>query len=394
MLDLRRLSEINQIFTPGAPVQTRDLFSGRKEQLGRAIEAVTAPGRHPILFGQRGVGKTSLANVLDDVLQNLNTIKISCDGGDSFATIWNRVFSNASVNFKQQAMGFNREDAIRSINLGELLGHDPQTVKPAEVGELLTNLRSGYSVLILDEFDKITDRKTKSAFADLIKILSDKVSHVTLLIVGVARNIHELIGEHPSIDRNLVQIDMPIMNDEEILGILTGGFSKLKISTSDGVMAHFPTLTSGYPHYAHLLGLCCTKVCMQNSTNILTHELFTLGCNLAVADAIEKYRDAYAEATMTSQASRYPIILCACGYADCDARGVFRATDVVDAVKEVFNLDLAVQAVVPALGEFLTERRGRVLEAVPVGKRQCYRLSDPMMRPFLRLKSRDVLTTL
>jgi MoxR-like ATPase len=145
--------------------QTRDLFSGRKEQLGRAIEAVTAPGRHPIVFGQRGVGKTSLANVLDDVLQGLNTIKVSCDGGDSFATIWNRVFGTASVNFKQQAMGFNREDAIRTINLGELLGHDPQTVKPAEVGELLANLRSGYSVVILDEFDKITDRRSKSAFA-------------------------------------------------------------------------------------------------------------------------------------------------------------------------------------------------------------------------------------
>jgi len=63
-------------------------------------------------------------------------------------------------------------------------------------------------------------------------------------------------------------------------------------------------------------------------------------------------------------------------------------------VKEVFNMDLTVQAVVPALGEFLSDGRGRVLEAVPVGKRQCYRLADPMMRPFLRLKSRDVLITL
>jgi hypothetical protein len=249
-------------------------------------------------------------------------------------------------------------------------------------------------VVIFDEFDKITDRKAKSAFADLIKIVSDNVPNVTLLIVGVAKSIHELVGEHPSIDRNLVQIDMPIMTDEEILVILTSGFSRLQIDVSNDVLRRFPTLTGGYPHYAHLLGLCSAKACMQNSTETLTHDLFGLGCNLAVADAIEKYRDAFAQATMTTQVSRYPIILCACGYARCDARGVFRATDVVDAVKEVFNLDLAVQAVVPALGEFLSERRGRVLEAVPVGKRQCYRLADPMMRPFLRLKSRDVLSTL
>ena len=127
-----------------------------------------------------------MANVLDDVLPNLNTIKVSCDGGDSFATIWNRAFGTASVSFKQQAMGFNREAAVRTVNLGTLLGHDPQTVKPAEVGQLLAGLQSGYSVVIFDEFDKITDRKTKNSFADLIKIVSDKAPQVTLLILGVA----------------------------------------------------------------------------------------------------------------------------------------------------------------------------------------------------------------
>ena len=69
MPDFRRLAEINHVFTPGAPVQTKDLFSGRKEQLNRVLETVTAPGRHPVIFGQRGVRKTSLANVLEDVLQ-------------------------------------------------------------------------------------------------------------------------------------------------------------------------------------------------------------------------------------------------------------------------------------------------------------------------------------
>ena len=353
MSDFGKILEASQVFTPGAPVQTRDLFAGRREQLGRTVETLSAPGRHPVIFGQRGVGKTSLANVLGDALQDLLAVKVSCDGSDTFSTIWNRVLYTASLSFKQKAFGFSNEEAVRSVSLVDLLGHDPSNAKPAEIGGLLSKINK-FVVIIFDEFDKVVDPKAKSAFADLIKILSYNTPRVTLIRVGVSQNVHDLIGEHPSIDRNLVHIDMPTMSDDEISTIVDVGFSKLRIKAENGVVKQIPALANGYPHYAHLLGLSAAKACITNSTATLTHEIFEMGCRFAVSDATEKYRDMYARATMTTQPSRYPIILCACGYANCDARGVFRATDVVEAVKDVFNLDLTVQAVVPGLGEFLS----------------------------------------
>jgi hypothetical protein len=320
-------------------------------------------------------------------------VKVSCDGSDTFSTIWNRVFYTASLPFKQKTFGFSNEESVRNVSLGELLGHDPSNAKPAEIGRLLSNI-GGLSIVIFDEFDKVADPKAKGSFADLIKILSDNSPNITLILVGVAQNVHELVGEHPSIDRNLVHIDMPTMSDEEISTIVNVGLRKLRIEAEGGVIDQIPALANGYPHYAHLLGLCAAKACIANGTAVLTHNIFEIGCNFAISDAIEKYRDMYARATMTTQPSRYPIILCACGYARCDVRGVFRATDVVEAVKDVFNLDLTVQAVVPGLGEFLSASRGRVLEPMPVGSRQCYRFTDPMMRPFLRLKAREVLSAL
>jgi hypothetical protein len=109
-----------------------------------------------------------------------------------------------------------------------------------------------------------------------------------------------------------------------------------------------------------------------------------------VEDAIERYRDAYAKATTTTQQSRYPLILCSCGFAKHNEKGVFRVTDVVDAIRKELSQKLTIQAVVPALGEFVGEARGHVLTAVPIRKRQCYRFTDPMMRPFLRLKAREL----
>ena len=386
----QRIAQANQVFTPGFPVHQRDLFSGRAEQLDRTIDALSAPGRHPVIFGQRGVGKTSLANILGQVLKNLVSVKVSCDGNDTFPTIWNRILYTASISFKQQAFGFSQDDATKTISLGDALGHDPSTTKPAEIADLLRRVQ-GYCVVILDEFDKVTDQQTKAAFADLIKILSDTAQDVTLILVGVAENIHELLGAHPSIDRNLVQIELPLMSDKEIKLIIETGFNRLSLTVESGVVAQVPVLAGGYPHYAHLLGLCCAKVCADNDTTHLTRQLFDIACNLAVEDAVEKYRDAYVRATATTQASRYPLILSACGYARTDSRGVFRATDVVDAIQQVFNESLTVQAVVPALGQFLTEERAAVLQAVKVGGRQCYRIRDPMMRPFCRLKAREVL---
>lgn len=387
-----KIALANSVFTPGYPVQQKDFFSGRLNELNRTIEALSAPGRHPVIFGQRGVGKTSLANVLGQVLPNLFAVKISCDSNDTFVTIWNRILLSASVSFKKRAFGFGQGEAEKTISLADALGHDPSTAKPAEIADLLRKV-SAFCVIILDEFDKVMDPSTKIAFADLIKIVSDTASNVTIILVGVAENIHELIGGHPSIDRNLVQIELPLMSNDEIREIFRTGLQRLGISVDENVLSQIPILSGGFPHYAHLLGLSAAKACALNDVIALKQAIFDVACNIAVDDAIEKYREAYGKATATTQSSRYPQILGACGYARTDSRGVFRATDVADALNEVFNESVSIQAVVPALGEFLKERRASVLKGVTIGGKTCYRFKDPMMRPFCRLKAREVLLT-
>ena len=115
------------------------------------------------------------------------------------------------------------------------------------------------------------------------------------------------------------------------------------------------------------------------------------GISLAVEDAVETYRNAFTVATRTSKPSRYPRILSACAYAKHDDNGVFRATDVVDAMQRIFQDAVSVPSVVPALGEFCNAERGPILSKVPVGDRSHYRFIDPMFRPFLRIKAKSLL---
>lgn len=60
---MRLRGRVNEAFTPAAPIQKRDLFSGRTKQFGDLADAVVSVGQHGVVFGERGVGKTSLASV-------------------------------------------------------------------------------------------------------------------------------------------------------------------------------------------------------------------------------------------------------------------------------------------------------------------------------------------
>ena len=94
-------AEITEAFSPGAPVQERDLFSGRASQIASLEDAVNQRGRHAIVYGERGVGKTSLANVLALVMHRPNKelvyVRVNADPTDTFVSLWKKVSARVKV---------------------------------------------------------------------------------------------------------------------------------------------------------------------------------------------------------------------------------------------------------------------------------------------------------
>ena len=84
-------SGVRSVFTPHTPIQSVDLFFGRQREVQRIIEHLSTPGQHSLLFGERGVGKSSLANVACEVLlKNIvdgKFLRKRCDSSDTFLTI-------------------------------------------------------------------------------------------------------------------------------------------------------------------------------------------------------------------------------------------------------------------------------------------------------------------
>ncbi|MEQ9151060.1 MAG: hypothetical protein RLO06_06170, partial [Parvibaculum sp.] len=69
-----------RIFRPSQPVKERELLYGRDRQVERTLESLDTPGRSVFMFGERGVGKTSLAQTSAYLFNSSDSdpILISC----------------------------------------------------------------------------------------------------------------------------------------------------------------------------------------------------------------------------------------------------------------------------------------------------------------------------
>src|SRR5438094_348692 len=82
--------DVLEVFSPAAPITRRDFFSGRTDQLEHLLDVVAQRGQHAVVYGERGVGKTSLVTVATSGLVDRRTItlRVNCDGSDDFISIW------------------------------------------------------------------------------------------------------------------------------------------------------------------------------------------------------------------------------------------------------------------------------------------------------------------
>ena len=162
-------AQVHLAFSPSAPIDSTDLFAGRTRQIERLLGAIFQRGQHAIIFGERGVGKTSLANLIYDMLvlagkSSYQRARINCSEHMDFDYMW------ASL-FRQLSTTINGENVFLADAVP--IGATSETIR-----EIFDSMDSP-SIVIIDELDRISDHSTKTKLADTIKTLSDNSSKTT-----------------------------------------------------------------------------------------------------------------------------------------------------------------------------------------------------------------------
>lgn len=383
------LLKVSQAFSPAAPVNHRDLFAGRTRQLFRVVDVIGQVGQHAAIYGERGVGKTSLAKVGSADVR-FPTVHYTCHSGDDFVMIWREVLTDLTFSARTTGVGFIGEDGVARQSLAEIAGlHHGVEASPSDVKRALQFAATAQPVVIIDEFDQVEDDATKTLMADTIKILSDQGIAATIVIVGVGSTIEDLIREHASIERCLVQIQMPKMRPTELREIVTRGMEKCDLEVSEAFADRVARMSNGLPHYTHLLGQHAARRAVEMGRSAVTLEHLREAIDLATEDVSRSVVTTYANATRQgSKPTHWDHVLTACAMATKDELGRFGTPQVRDAL-DVLRHPLGIPNFTPHLNEFASEgQRGGVLtkEGKP-GGRQLYEFRNPLLTPYVLMKA-------
>lgn len=375
--------EAGRIFTPTTPVDERSLFAGRNEQIRAVVDVINQKGQHAIVYGERGVGKTSLMNVLHAFLGMPSVIapRINCDSMDTFQSVWEKALAQAALTRTQRGPGFLPASKVDRVDPKELLGDKPG---PDSVRRALAAIASiATTIIIIDEFDRLPE-EPRRAFADTIKSLSDHAVPVTLVLVGVADSVQELISEHLSVERALVQIQMPRMSASEIKQIIENGFAKLQMTGTHSAVKQIMKLAQGLPHYGHLLGLNSVRAALDNHSLEVGAEAVRSAIDRSIKGANQSIRTAYEQATRSARKDNlFADVLLSCALAETSDLGFFAAQDVREPMCSVTGQDYQIPSFAQHLTEFCDEKRGPILQKTGSRRLFRYRFINPLLQPYV-----------
>jgi energy-coupling factor transporter ATP-binding protein EcfA2 len=380
------LFQLGEVFTPSAPVDDQDLFAGRNHELMSVVEAMQSAGQHVIIYGERGVGKTSLARIAASIgqAQGQVTIRLNCDAGDTFDHLWKKVADELTIRLAEepewQSMADGFTACVSALRGG---GLDPSGVRVA-----LRRISQQRPITVFfDEFNEVADSMAIAMLANTIKSLSDHIERVTLGPVGVAEDLDALLEGHLSAVRAIVQVKMPRMSRDELKEIVARGLSKLGMVIDDDALAMIEVIPRGLPQYAHLLAQEGARHALLQNRDDITRDDVMHGLKVGLAKLDRSLSKAYERATYSPKKTRFKEVLLACSIARLGDMGDFSPSDIRLPYSKIIGEQVGIDRFNPQLTSLATNREILIREGED--RRWRYRFKDPLMEPYVLLEGLD-----
>jgi hypothetical protein len=361
-------TEILETFTPGPAINEVAQFAGRKATIQRLQDIAV----------ERGVGKTSLANVfykdLNSTTKKVREIAIDADTGDSFDSLWRKVF---------RRIKWPQDDETLDLQF-------PNAIEPDHVFlQLIRFSQNEIPIIIIDEYDRIDDLSCRVLMTDLIKSLARLPNNPTLILVGVAENILQLVSDHASISRNLVQVPMERMTSEEINEVISSRIKRLRMRISSDALWRISYFSSGLPFYAHSLGKYSAIAAVEKHKLDIDENTVLSSIESCILDVDYTIAESYTRATekIYRKGNIFARVLAACALTEMDQLGQFAAADVEGPLSDIMGIQYKASAFSFSLNEMAGPERGNVLKKTGSRRTFRYHFSEAAMQPYIVMRS-------
>lgn len=381
-----RLNMLGETFTPSAPIADQELFAGRNHEMFSVVEAMQSLGQHVVIYGERGVGKTSLARITAAIgsEQGYLCVRVNCDSTDDFDSLWSKVAQELEIvtatlpPAERERLVTPVADAKAVLDSGRRLS----------LGDVRVGLRHVSLVqplvVFFDEFNEVADSNAIIMVSNTIKALSDHIERVTLCPVGVAEDLDALLEGHLSAIRAIVQVKMPRMSRAELGEIVTRGLKRLEMTINDDAVGMIEVIPRGLPQYAHLLAQEGARQALLAERTVITREDVMAGLKVGLLKLDRSLSTAYDKATYSPKKTRFAEVLLACSIARLGDMGDFSPSDIRVPYSKIIGEDIGIDRFNPQLTSLAGNRD--ILIRQGEERRWRYRFRDPLMEPYVLLQ--------
>lgn len=258
---------LNKHLTPSEHITTPDRLFGRDDKLKQIERAFNSSGRHIFIYGDRGVGKSSVALTAAKIHQNndYDPIHVTCSESSTFGGILQAI-GNASIDVEQRLETPGTQSSFNATIMGTGAGYapgapsQPKLEKPTDLNgaiDIIRYIEKKYDdkiVIIIDEFERISDVHHKNLFSEFIKNIPDTRGKIKFILCGIGASVDELIGEHPSAGRRLETVELRRLHHDHLWKIITTVSDSFGVKIDREFLIRVSVISDGFPHYVHLIG--------------------------------------------------------------------------------------------------------------------------------------------
>lgn len=330
---------LRDAFMPSQPVLGRDMLAGRTDVLEQLIQAVEDQRVHVVIYGQRGIGKTSLLRVFAEIATDAGYLVLqeTCGAETQFGDLFHNVAAQIPLRY-YAPIAPTDEQSEKGGGLADLL--PVAGSGPNRVSHLLAQVTGTRVIVILDEFDRVADNRFQRDVAELLKNLSDSSARVQVVVAGVAENLQDLIVYAPSIRRNVIGLPVGRLSDAEVAEIITIGEAYANVRFEPAAATRIVEIAQGLPHLARVL-------CHHSSLHALSagRTSIELGdVHPALVQASEEIEASLPHRTR-AMAEQWLVtdkaLVEALSHAAVDGGGSFKLKDVIDQSRDLDSESLA-----------------------------------------------------
>lgn len=387
-------SKVREVFTPFSPVHKSELLSGREAEILSVISSINTPGQHALIYGNRGIGKSSLANVIAEIAKDALNYSVyikKCSTDDSFMSIISEVLEQLGIDVHcAESVQEHSETSGAKIGMAlfggsissnkkktERISHDMQFSSPSWTAKVLKDKRS---LLIIDEADVLKGESEKLKLAEFIKHLSDYESLLKVLVVGISSTGRDLICNHRSVERCVHEVSLQPIGVMALKSIVEKGADKLGLIFDNDVIDDIVDVSGGYPHFVHLIALkCAEEAIFEGAAQVVPAAL-----NKALISAAKvsegSLRRSYEEAIKKNTENSKKVLLAA---SLCHPKG-FLVSELVEMTNEVIDPRLGKSIITSCLSRWIKNSELNVIIKVERGH---YRFSDPRFMSYVKMIS-------